>query len=133
MKTAMIALLAWALLCMLTLGLARAQEDDGAIQLSYLMGHQDEFHGATITVSGWVYLDFEGVCVSERAPDGTRPDPQEAVWLDFGAEVSESLAEMRPHGRMCTLRGVYDMEQTGHFGMYQGTLHVEAMACDEAQ
>lgn len=101
------------------------------VSLINLIATPERYHQKQVLVSGYVKIEFENqvICLEKKQPSG-----KECLWLNLPPEVIETeedhkkyLAEAaewkkRCHGKLVTLRGVFDMNNKGHFDSQSGTL-----------
>lgn len=111
---------------------ASAQSDDHEwVSLINLIATPEKYHQKRVLVSGYVKIEFENqvICLEKSPPSG-----KECLWLNLSPEIVETPEDNRKylaeaadwknkyHGKLVTLKGVFDMNHKGHFDTQSGTL-----------
>ena len=87
------------------------------ISIIQVLAHPVKFHGKTIIVQGYATIEFEGTAVYLNELDAKNGLTMNGVWLQTPVEP---FAES--HQRYVLVKGTFNANNRGHFGMYSGTI-----------
>ncbi len=92
------------------------------VSLISLIATPERFDGQLVLVTGWVSIGFRHRALhysSERRELGGCGD---SIWLEFSDALLEHLDPQELGGHYVLVKGVFDMNNHGGAGLYQGTI-----------
>ena len=91
------------------------------VSIINLIANPEKYHNKDVTVIGVGNLEFEGnkICLSNN--DLEYHVINNCLWITLNQEVSENEVESL-NGKYIIIEGTFDMEYTGHLGMYSGAI-----------
>jgi hypothetical protein len=128
----------------LAAGMGKAAAEEAAteqilhVSLIQLIAQPEKYHGKPVQVSGFLHLEFEGNALYLHKDDYTHFLSRNGIWVDWldywedddDVAVFEERIKLRReffekfllpnNNRYVTLEGVFNAENTGHFGLWSG-------------
>ncbi|MEQ9231572.1 MAG: hypothetical protein RIF46_12890 [Cyclobacteriaceae bacterium] len=81
----------------------------------------EKYHNKEIIVSGFLNLEFEGTAIYLHEEDFKNGLSKNGFWVNFSDEVTKDQLSIA-NSNYVMLRGTFDSERRGHFGLWSGTI-----------
>jgi len=92
-----------------------------SISMEQLISTPEKYHEKEIIVTGFMNLQFEGTALYMHCEDYVYSSYRNGIWLDyFESAIMEDLSSLNQE--YVNIKGVFDMNMGGHFGLWSGTL-----------
>ncbi|MEP0365603.1 MAG: hypothetical protein ABJN36_08975 [Cyclobacteriaceae bacterium] len=92
-----------------------------SISLIKLIATPEKYHNKEVIVSGFLNLQFEGTAIYLHEDDCQNGLNKNGFWVNFSDNVTKEQLSISNQNYV-TLRGTFDMERAGHFGLWSGTI-----------
>ena len=102
--------------------LYKSKNDVYIVSMIRLIATPEKYHDKEIIVSGYLNLQFEGNAIYIHKQDYENGLTKNGLWVNFSEEVPK-VQISDANGKYVMLRGTFDMERTGHFGLWSGTIN----------
>ena len=114
-----------------TIAAAQAPKDLGQdVTILQLIASPGRYHGRVVFLSAFATVKFENMSLCMVRDSASSKD---CLWLQFYDGPYETAADNvrymaarkqweKFHGKKISLRGTFNMENTGHFGMWSGAI-----------
>jgi hypothetical protein len=100
----------------------KSKNDVYIVSMIRLIATPEKYHDKEIIVSGYLNLQFEGNAIYIHKQDYENGLTKNGLWVNFSEEVPK-VQISDANGKYVMLRGTFDMERTGHFGLWSGTIN----------
>lgn len=91
------------------------------ISIINLIANPEKYHNKEVIISGYLNLQFEGTAIYIHKEDFDNGLRKNGLWVNFFNEIKkEELSNA--HGNYVMIRGLFDMERKGHWGLWSGTI-----------
>lgn len=92
-----------------------------SVSMIKLIVTPEKYHDKEVIVSGFLNLEFEGKAIYMHKEDYDNGLNKNGFWVSFTDEVTrEQLSNS--NGKYVMIRGTFDMQRAGHFGLWSGTI-----------
>lgn len=86
-----------------------------------LLSNPQKYDGKLIRVIGVGNLEFEGDCIALSKED-LKFDIGHQIWIELGERAIPYSEAQTYNGKYVIVEGIFDMDDTGHMGMFQGAI-----------
>ena len=91
------------------------------VSMIQLISTPEKYHEKEILVTGFLNLKFEGCAIYLHQEDYKYSIYKNGIWVDFfNCTIKEELS--KANQKYVMIRGVFDMNLAGHFGLWSGTI-----------
>ena len=101
------------------------------VSIISLIATPERYHGQLVFLTGWVSIGYRTRAIyysSERSRLDFGPD---SIWLEFSEELTKTRKVDTYNGHYVMLKGVFDKDNHGEMGIYQGAItdikHIEIL------
>jgi len=97
--------------------------DQNALDLSIinLIATPEKYHGKVVRVIGVGNLEFEGNAVYLSRED-FKYVSNNGLWIELGEKATPYNEAKKFNGKYVIIEGTFDKNDTGHFGMWSGSI-----------
>jgi len=95
------------------------------VSIVNLLAAPDRYDGRAVAVSGFVSLKFEDEALYLHREDWQRGLTRNAVWLSMNSNLRSTAKKF--DRRYATVKGVFSSVQSGHGGLFGGTVTVDTL------
>ena len=92
------------------------------VSMVELLANPERFHGRTVSVRGYVRLEFEGNAIYLSKESYEARSTRDALWLDPPAQSAPAGPGATWGPGYAHVRGRFDALDRGHMGMYSGAI-----------
>ena len=97
-----------------------AQNDPSEVTLLRLLANPERFDGREVQVIGYLHLEFEGNGLYLHKEDYDHSILGNMIWVNITSGMQKDLKEI--NDKYVIIRGVFDANDSGHMGLFSGTL-----------
>ena len=105
-------------------GSQASQRPGNEVSLIQLIANPERYEGQTVSVSGFLHLEFEGNFICLHREDCEQHLYQNSLWVNPSADLRSHIHELNDH--YITLYGQFTAKRGGHMGLWPGELSVSA-------
>ncbi len=96
---------------------------DFSVSLVRLVATPEKYHGKWVQVVGYLNLEFEGNAIYLHREDYETGNLKNGIWVNIPKDLKTKLALSEYSKHYVIMSGCFDMNSTGHMGMFGGTLN----------
>lgn len=107
----------------LNIGSGENPADQNALDISIinLIATPEKYHGKVVRVIGIGNLEFEGNAVY-LSRDDYKYVSSNGLWIELGGRSTPYDEAKKFNGKYVIIEGTFDKDDTGHFGMWSGSI-----------
>jgi len=108
------------------IGVCSPEVEENHLSIINLIATPEKYHGKIVSIIGYAEIELENMslCIMRKTSSS-----RDCVWIElYEPEVNIELFEKREeqfrkfHKKIISLRGEFDMENTGHLGASSGAI-----------
>jgi hypothetical protein len=97
--------------------------EDYSVSLVRLIATPEKYHGKWVQVVGYLNLEFEGNAIFLHQEDYETANLKNGIWVNVPKDLKTKLSLQDYSKHYVIMSGCFDMNSTGHFGMFGGELN----------
>ncbi len=90
------------------------------VSLLQVLSQPEKYHGKEIGIIGYLHLEFEGNGLYLHKEDFIHAIHMNSIWVDVTEKIEARV--WRLNDKYVAICGVFDANDTGHMGLFAGTL-----------
>lgn len=91
------------------------------VSMVQLLSNPEQYNGKKVRVVGYLWIEFEGTALYFHKEDKVNSLTKNAIALNLPEKAIKDGKQLSGHYAL--IEGVFDSSDTGHMGLYSGTIH----------
>ena len=92
------------------------------VSMISLIANPDRYNGKRVIVSGFLHIEFESNMIYLNETDFKNNLTKNAIWIGITREQMESPMMLRCQNKYGFVKGIFDMNDKGHYEMNSGAM-----------